>query len=338
MRLDNLVAMFHIERRQSLSPSQRSRIVALIDVVTTANGHRPISDQLWSDLRATAASDVVHLVAQPAVAQAGAGPHTASDAPDPTEIAGYAQAAPSNGAWAIGVVVSPVRPDRDRLIDSLVAAALALVSDSGGGPVQWWVLGDDDVADSIAARQGFDAVRTLLQMRVDLPVDAGVANDARPVAVRPFRPGRDEAAWLQVNNAAFGWHAEQGGWDLATLVQREREAWFDAEGFLLHERNGRLAGFCWTKVHPTAAPPLGEIYVIAVHPDFHGLGLGRALTTAGLVHMFERGITTGMLYVDETNVAAVGLYRSMGFRVHQRDRAHLVTVPQPARLRTGEPQ
>ena len=66
---------------------------------------------------------------------------------------------------------------------------------------------------------------------------------------------------------------------------------------------------------------LGEIYVIAVDPDFHGLGLGRALTVAGLQSLSERGIGTGMLYVDDDNTAALSLYRSLGFEDHHCDRA-----------------
>ncbi|MGD9996050.1 MAG: mycothiol synthase, partial [Ilumatobacteraceae bacterium] len=146
------------------------------------------------------------------------------------------------------------------------------------------------------------------------------------LALRTFVVGSDEAAWLEVNNAAFARHAEQGGWDLEALQQREGEPWFDADGFLLHEREGRLAAFCWTKIHHDEPGPVGEIYVIAVHPDFHGLGLGRALTVAGLESIARRGVTDGMLYVDGDNAAAMRLYESLGFAVAQTDRAFVVEV------------
>ena len=86
-------------------------------------------------------------------------------------------------------------------------------------------------------------------------------------------------------------------------------------------RDGRLAGFCWTKIHDEHDPALGEIYVIAVDPDFHGLGLGRALTLAGLEHLTARGVPVGMLYVDADNAPAMKLYDSLGFTVHRTDQA-----------------
>jgi mycothiol synthase len=224
----------------------------------------------------------------------------------------------------MGVVLAADATDVALLAGSLARAMRAAIADEGGGSVNWWVLGSDEVLDSAASDVGLDEVRTLLQLRVPLPL---TGRAGAGVEVRAFRPGVDERAWLEVNNAAFHWHPEQGGWDLDTLEQREREPWFDPQGFLLYERDGRVAAFCWTKIHDDTDPVLGEIYVIAVHPDFHGLGLGRALTAAGLQHLADRGIQTGMLYVDGTNSAAISLYQSMGFEVHRIDRAHFGIVP-----------
>ncbi len=68
---------------------------------------------------------------------------------------------------------------------------------------------------------------------------------------------------------------------------------------------------------------MGEIYAIAVDPDFPGLGLGTALTVAGLEHLAGRGLTTGMLYVDGGNTGAVTMYEKLGFTIHHTDRAYL---------------
>jgi mycothiol synthase len=135
---------------------------------------------------------------------------------------------------------------------------------------------------------------------------------------------------LEVNNRAFHWHPEQGGWDLATLKQREAEPWFDPAGFLLHDdTDGHVDGFCWTKIHANVDPPLGEIYVIAVDPEprIPFPGLGRQLVIAGLDYLFGRGLRLGMLYVDAGNARAVKLYVDLGFVINHLDQAYVGDIP-----------
>ena len=149
----------------------------------------------------------------------------------------------------------------------------------------------------------------------DAPLPAGVT-------VRGFRPGSDEQAWLGVNARAFAHHPEQGRWTLDDLRLREHEPWFDPAGFLLAvDIEDTVLGFHWTKVHPPAGddPALGEMYVLGVDPGGHRRGLGAALTVEGLRHLAAEGLTTAMLYVDESNAAAVALYRRFGFEIYQAD-------------------
>jgi mycothiol synthase len=203
----------------------------------------------------------------------------------------------------------------------LVEAA-ARAEHLGGGRVRLWVRGADPVATESAQAASMVLARELHQMRRPLPV-------AEPweLDVRPFVVGQDERAWLAVNNRAFSWHPEQGDMRLEELRAREREPWFDPAGFLLHEVDGELVGFCWTKVHADAQPPLGEIFVIAVDPSAHKRGLGRRLVLAGLDHLHRAGLRVGMLYTEADNAPALRLYRDLGFTVHSTDRAYDRHVP-----------
>lgn len=195
----------------------------------------------------------------------------------------------------------------------------ALVSGSGGRAIQLWAHGDLPAAAGLAEAAGFTRVRSLWQMRRPLAAasGAGITEPSLPagVTVRTFVPGEDEDAWLEVNARAFAHHPEQGAWTRADLELREAEPWFDPAGFFLAERDGKLAGFHWTKVHAEGPDgvPEGEVYVVGVAPGRQGGGLGRALTLVGLRYLQARGLAHVMLYVDEENTAATRLYAALGF-------------------------
>ncbi len=180
--------------------------------------------------------------------------------------------------------------------------------------------------DSHLAEEGFERVRLLHQMRRPLPLPDELRAATRAITVRSFTEV-DAGGFLSVNNRAFTWHPDQGGWDARRLTAAMDEPWFSPDDLLVHDTDGLLDGFCWTKVHPPVAdgdpdgprPPTGEIYVIAADPDAHGTGLGRALTVAGLDHLAAKGLELAMLYVEADNEPAIALYERLGLRVHHSD-------------------
>jgi mycothiol synthase len=300
--------MPRLEVKRQMSPDDIAVVQELLAAAERADDHEALGDHAWLDLVQGGRAGFAGLVAWE---------------PGHHHPVAYAQVSRGNDSWGLELVIHPHHRYEALSIGSqLLTKALDVVAGEGGGHVHWWVFEPTEAHAELAAAVGLRPGRLLHQMRVPLPVDESAA-----VATRPFEIGRDEDAWLGVNNRAFAGHPEQGGWDLDTLLAREKEPWFDPAGFLLHERDGRLAAFCWTKVHDDHDPVLGEIYVIAVDPDFHGLGLGRALTVSGLQWLAGREVPVGMLYVDDDNAVAVALYRSIGFTDHHCDRAFVGDVP-----------
>ncbi len=283
-------------------------LLAFVRTVEADTGVRPLSDHLWLDLqRGGSAGFIVVRIA------------------DSQGTIGMAQISAANHESSLEVVV----PTRNEVGDSASTAdvvrdiaetAIDAFQRSDGGELTIWV-DDDDLGTTLAAvsvAHGMTLRRTLHEMRVELPLATKAT-----VRTRAFVPGADDAAWLRVNNRAFADHGEQGGWTLDTLALRQREPWFHANGFLIHEIDDQIAAFCWTKIHQVpGSEPVGEIYVIAVDPEFHGHGLGKQLTLAGLDSMTARGITTATLFVDGDNAAALSLYLSLGFSIFRTRRAY----------------
>jgi mycothiol synthase len=244
------------------------------------------------------------------------------------DIVGRAKLGTDPSGWALDYDIEPAYAlPGSKVADELVAEAAAVVAARGGGMLTLWVTRPTPAHEQVAATAGLAPGRVLYEMRRSLPVDETHRRGAEPLATRAFRPGQDEEAWLAVNNRAFAWHPEQGGWTLDTIAQHEAEPWFDPEGFRIHETDGRLDGFCWTQVHAEEDPALGEIYVIAADPDAAGGGFGRRLVLAGLDHLAGLGITVGMLYTDATNERAVKLYVDLGFVVHHLTQGFTGAVP-----------
>lgn len=302
--------MRFLDIKRQMEPDDIAVVRDLIRDAERADGHRPLSDHLWLDLVDGGREGFAGLVAWE---------------PGHEHPVAYAQVSRGHDSFSVELVVHPHhRYEMSAIGPELMGAALDVVAESGGGHVHWWVFEPTVTHDDLATGLGLRPGRTLHQMRRSLPVSASDRASALPT--RAFVAGRDEDEWLRVNNAAFGWHPEQGGWDHDTLASRMAQPWFDADGFRIHEIDGTMAGFCWTKIHDDTEPVLGEIYVIAVDPVHHGRGLGRGLVVSGLESIAARGVTTAMLYVDADNAPAVTMYEDLGFRVHRTDRSYVGDV------------
>ncbi|WP_406170937.1 mycothiol synthase [Streptomyces sp. NBC_00996] len=287
-----------IETCSALSPGQAEDVLQLLAEAARADGQQAVSEQGRLQLKGGAREGVRHLLL------------TVGD-----QLIGYAQLEDTDPveAPAAELVVHPAHRGHGhgRALGS------ALLAESGKR-LRVWAHGGHSAARHLAQVLGLTLFRELRQMRRPL-ADLALPEPKLPngVHVRAFVPGRDDAAWLAVNAEAFAHHPEQGSLTQRDLDDRMAEPWFDPSGFFLAFREGRLAGFHWTKVH--AEERLGEVYVLGVRPGAQGGGLGKALTTIGLRHLAAQGLPTAMLYVDADNKAAVTVYERLGFVTHETD-------------------
>ncbi|HEX9683252.1 MAG TPA: GNAT family N-acetyltransferase [Acidimicrobiales bacterium] len=245
-----------------------------------------------------------------------------SNGADPT----YAIAVPTAAGWSVELSAPPAGPDRAELAASAVHRAVdAVTLGRPGVSVHCWV-SDHGPEIEHAVRAGLSDIplvreRHLLQLRVPLPLSSSVTRGVTDIAVDTLRPGTtDEEDWVAVNAAAFAWHPEEANRTIDDLHSRMAQPWFDGDGLLVHrDPSGSIDAFNWTVPRLDADPPMGEIYVIGVHPDAHGRGLGRALTVAGLRHLHRRHrLEVGMLWAESDNEPARRLYASLGFTEHHR--------------------
>jgi mycothiol synthase len=281
--------------------AQADEVLALVEAARLADGVAPLSEHGMLRLRYDGSDGGRDFI----VVTGG-------------EIAGYAYLDPPSGEGegeGEGAVTGElvIHPEHRRQgLGRALTGELAVAA--GGHVLRLWAHGDLPAAAALARTAGFERFRALWQMRRSLgepltqPLEGPVLPAGR--ALRTFVPGQDEDEWLKLNGRAFAKHPEQGGWTRHDLDLREREPWFDPAGFFIAERDGRMTGFHWTKVHD---PNLGEVYVVGVDPDEQGSGLGRALTLAGLRHLRDLGMGQAMLYVDEDNVPAIRMYEGLGF-------------------------
>ncbi|WP_145943701.1 mycothiol synthase [Corynebacterium glyciniphilum] len=199
-----------------------------------------------------------------------------------------------------------------------------------------WSHGDLESARNFADGRRARTVRELLKMSVDCTDadrratllagrDEAKATVERegltvldyPAACEAFGVEHVDTEWLRVNNEAFAWHPEQGGWDLGKLEEARSTDWFDPNGVIFLFDDRECLGFHWTK--RPGGDPHGEVYVVCLADAARGRGLGGPVTLLGIGYLLDGGADAVDLYVEGDNVPAVATYRRLGFDVVHRD-------------------
>jgi mycothiol synthase len=131
-------------------------------------------------------------------------------------------------------------------------------------------------------------------------------------SLRTWQPG-DEPVWTHIKNAVFGDQTPLGWWQ---RVYGDRPD-FDPRGWYLCLHGDRLLGISAAVLprHPATCELLGcQIDWVGVLPEFHGLGLGRALVSACINYALPFNPAPFVVITQRFRVAAVALYESLGFR------------------------
>lgn len=271
----------------TLTPTMRDALLALVSAITEHDGISPINESAALGIDGVREADFFFMGKR-------SDPHgfVVCDRRDDTLLVG-------------------VHPEhrREGVGTELLREALAAHPESSA-----WAFGTLPGATELATRVGMRPIRELLRM--EKPLVAGESEPpATPFTIDSYTPA-DREAIVAINAAAFAHHPEQGRLTVAEFDDLTRQPWFDPAGLLVARDGHEVAGFHWTKRHGDG---LGEVYVIAVAPQYEGRGLGRALLEAGLAHLADRGDTRVQLYVEGDQTRVVQLYRNAGFEVVQTD-------------------
>ena len=165
----------------------------------------------------------------------------------------------------------------------------------------------------LLSMHGMEVVRSLWKMRWQGD-DVPEVNLPSEFEVRSLVAGQDEETLTELQNVAFG---ENWGFSPNTVEQisaRVEHNRGGPESIIFITEDGDPAAYNWTMFYADDEMPSGVVAMTGVHPDYRGRGIGRAVVTAGIAYLVERGASFVDLEVDADNTPARELYLDLGFR------------------------
>jgi mycothiol synthase len=123
--------------------------------------------------------------------------------------------------------------------------------------------------------------------------------------LRGFQPG-DEEQWLELQHLGGFNH-----WDLEG-IEKYLEDPVRREGSRVVTTGDRLVAVTFATPHKSLGR-VGYLDFVVSHPDYRGLGLGRAVCSGVTKFFVDHGYDSVILLTDDWRLPAIGVYLSLGF-------------------------
>ncbi len=182
-----------------------------------------------------------------------------------------------------------------------------------GRPLPYWVEFREDDAERqrVVEAQGFLIDDDYQYIHMLHPLTEPLLEPTLPpgFTIRPLAGEREVNAYVKLHRAAFESTSMTYDWRLRTLQMPQYQPELD---IVAVAPDGTLAGFCvgWLN----SERHLGQVEPLGVHPNFHHMGLGRALLLESLRRFKAHGADGVLVETENERTVARNAYESVGFQ------------------------
>jgi len=183
-----------------------------------------------------------------------------------------------------------------------------------GEQFPYWVefRDDDTERKAVAEQHGYtlQVDYSCVQMQHPLTELLEEPHLPRGFTIRPLAGIQEVQAYVALHRAAFESTSMIVEWRQQTLLTPYYQQELD---LVLIASDGTLAGFCvgWLNPHYM----IGQIEPIGIHPNFQGMGLGKALLHEMLRRFKTHGAKEARVETNSDRTSAIQAYTSVGFYI-----------------------
>jgi len=180
-----------------------------------------------------------------------------------------------------------------------------------------WVAADDAVRIRWFEENGFKPEpEHFLQFKRSLSGSLDGTSLPEGFSLRTSRGEEDARLRSVTSHASFGSGKSFEEYWPRTLRFMQSPVYVPEHEILVVAPNGEIAAFCiiWTD----DLNKIGHFEPVATHPNFQRMGLGKSLLFEGMRRLTSEGMNEADVCTNHDNLAAIGLYESVGFQKAKR--------------------